>query len=79
MAHPHLSQALLGVNATTATTSVVATTTTAVSTGEILNQKAVSGFQQNNSSLIKSLLATKVNECMKFTTVIPDFQHVQVH
>lgn len=44
LAHPHLSQALLGSN-TTASTS-----------------KETTG--QSNTSLIKSLLATKVNECM---------------
>lgn len=47
LAHPHLSQALLGSSGTSnAGTS----------------KDAASG--QSNTSLIKSLLATKVNECM---------------
>lgn len=51
MAHPHLSQALLG-GGTIATTQ--ATTSKEV--------QSMPG--QTNTSLIKSLLATKVNECM---------------
>lgn len=48
MAHPHLSQALLGSG-------------TAPSTpGSSKDPQA----GQSNTSLIKSLLATKVNECM---------------
>lgn len=48
MAHPHLSQALLGSSSTpTAGTSKDSQTP-----------------GQSNTSLIKSLLATKVNECM---------------
>ncbi|KAK9720447.1 RFX DNA-binding domain [Popillia japonica] len=50
MAHPHLSQALLGSAATTAVTQAST------------SKDAVAG--QSNTSLIKSLLATKVNECM---------------
>lgn len=52
MAHPHLSQALLGASGTTTTTSATS------------GQKD-SG--QSSTSLIKSLLANKVNDCM--TTV----------
>ncbi|KAF5270062.1 hypothetical protein FQA39_LY08474 [Lamprigera yunnana] len=44
MAHPHLSQALLG------------------STGNTTSKESQTG--QSNTSLIKSLLATKVNDCM---------------
>lgn len=62
MAHPHLSQALLGTPSSTTVPSAgcskdsQATLTTPMAT-----------VQPTNTSLIKSLLATKVNECM--TTV----------
>jgi hypothetical protein len=51
MAHPHLSQALLGSSSAQATA------------GSSKDNQA----GQSNTSLIKSLLATKVNDCM--TTV----------
>lgn len=51
MAHPHLSQALLGNGSSTTTAGT--------------SKEAQAG--QSNTSLIKSLLATKVNNCM--TTV----------
>lgn len=51
MAHPHLSQALLG--------SGNSSTTQASTSKDIQNLVG-----QTNTSLIKSLLATKVNECM---------------
>ncbi|GJQ83093.1 hypothetical protein Trydic_g20104 [Trypoxylus dichotomus] len=50
MAHPHLSQALLGSAAPQASTQAGS------------SKETVTG--QSNTSLIKSLLATKVNECM---------------
>ncbi|KRT80635.1 hypothetical protein AMK59_6340 [Oryctes borbonicus] len=50
MAHPHLSQALLG-------SAAPQTATQASSSKETVTS-------QSNTSLIKSLLATKVNECM---------------
>lgn len=53
MAHPHLSQALLGSSTTSATTQ-------ASTSKEMLTTTP----GQTNTSLIKSLLATKVNECM---------------
>lgn len=69
MAHPHLSQALLGNGAVAGSSSkdavAAATVTAAVTT---TSQQVTSGIQgQSNTSLIKSLLATKVNNCM--TTV----------
>lgn len=60
MAHPHLSQALLGNGATAGTSSKEAAAATAP-------QQAAGTQGQSNTSLIKSLLATKVNNCM--TTV----------
>ncbi|XP_057671699.1 AT-rich interactive domain-containing protein 2 isoform X8 [Diorhabda carinulata] len=62
IAHPHLSQALLGLGntSTTASSGVInkdnLTTTSTSSTGAT--------GQTSNTSLIKSLLATKVNDCM---------------
>lgn len=72
MAHPHLSQALLGNGATAGTSSkeVVASTATVVvttTTPTAASQQAAGIQGQSNTSLIKSLLATKVNNCM--TTV----------
>lgn len=58
MAHPHLSQALLGTSSTNS--SSTATPTVVASSIKELNQSS-------STSLIKSLLATKVNDCM--TTV----------
>ncbi|KAJ8968964.1 hypothetical protein NQ317_018328 [Molorchus minor] len=55
MAHPHLSQALLGSTCTTSTTTVT------VSAGPSKEGQAGQG---SSTSLIKSLLATKVNDCM---------------
>nr|QYV43162.1 Brahma associated protein 170 kD [Colaphellus bowringi] len=56
MSHPHLSQALLG--GTTATT--ITTSTNAVATSVVANSKENQVGQTSNTSLIKSLLATKV-------------------
>ncbi|KAJ8922596.1 hypothetical protein NQ315_007626 [Exocentrus adspersus] len=55
MAHPHLSQALLGSTSTTSTSTV---------TSPGPSKESQSGQGSNSSSLIKSLLATKVNDCM---------------
>ncbi|XP_050518132.1 AT-rich interactive domain-containing protein 2 isoform X2 [Diabrotica virgifera virgifera] len=66
MAHPHLSQALLG--ATAASTSTATTTITVSSGGSSKENQTMStstaAGQTSNTSLIKSLLATKVNDCM---------------
>ncbi|XP_072399216.1 uncharacterized protein Bap170 isoform X6 [Diabrotica undecimpunctata] len=64
MAHPHLSQALLG--ATAASTSTATTTITVSSGGSSKDHQTMStaAGQTSNTSLIKSLLATKVNDCM---------------
>ncbi|XP_050518137.1 uncharacterized protein LOC114332463 isoform X6 [Diabrotica virgifera virgifera] len=62
MAHPHLSQALLG--ATAASTSTATTTITVSSGGSSKENQTMStstaAGQTSNTSLIKSLLATKV-------------------
>lgn len=60
MAHPHLSQALLGC--TSATTVPCTSTVTVGSSGG--TKEIQSSGQTSNTSLIKSLLATKVNDCM---------------
>ncbi|XP_034251223.1 AT-rich interactive domain-containing protein 2 isoform X2 [Thrips palmi] len=58
--HPHLSQALLGSEtSSTACTSVAASTS---ASSNNLSQPTSSGAQSSNTSLIKSLLATKVGE-----------------
>lgn len=57
MAHPHLSQALLGSGAIT-------TPQTAGTSKDVQNITPTTTPGQTNTSLIKSLLATKVNECM---------------
>lgn len=59
MAHPHLSQALLGTSSANSSSTV----TTSVAS---MPSKDISS-QSSSTSLIKSLLATKVNDCM--TTV----------
>lgn len=59
MAHPHLSQALLGTSSANSSSTV----TTSVAS---MPSKDLSS-QSSSTSLIKSLLATKVNDCM--TTV----------
>ncbi|XP_045481042.1 AT-rich interactive domain-containing protein 2 isoform X5 [Harmonia axyridis] len=61
LAHPHLSQALLG-NSSTSTTTF--TTTTLITNKDGSQQQIISNQQGANTSLIKSLLANKVNECM---------------
>ncbi|XP_044750022.1 AT-rich interactive domain-containing protein 2 isoform X5 [Coccinella septempunctata] len=61
LAHPHLSQALLG-NTSTSTTTF--TTTTLITNKDGSQQQIISNQQGANTSLIKSLLANKVNECM---------------
>ncbi|CAG9819624.1 unnamed protein product [Phaedon cochleariae] len=60
--HPHLSQALLGANAATAPATTNATPACQVS-GAGKDNHSGSG-QTSSTSLIKSLLATKVNDCM---------------
>lgn len=73
MAHPHLSQALLGngsgkeivvVASSSSSPATVAPSSSSTSTAA---PSGVSLQGQSNTSLIKSLLATKVNNCM--TTV----------
>lgn len=59
MAHPHLSQALLGTSSANSS-STLTTSVASMSTKDQLSQSS-------STSLIKSLLATKVNDCM--TTV----------
>nr|CAI5859948.1 unnamed protein product [Callosobruchus analis] len=73
--HPHLSQALLGSTSSTSTsTPSAATTTTTCSnaTQSTLTRTTTTATvttvgQASNTSLIKSLLATKVNDCMSTT------------
>lgn len=68
MAHPHLSQALLGNGAAVSTSSKEAMVAASSSTTVSTTAASTGGIQgQSNTSLIKSLLATKVNNCM--TTV----------
>lgn len=72
IAHPHLSQALLGLGNTSTTNTSLTTMTSSSVVGVINkeNQTAASSSSstgatgQTNTSLIKSLLATKVNDCM---------------
>ncbi|KAL3266501.1 hypothetical protein HHI36_010671 [Cryptolaemus montrouzieri] len=59
LAHPHLSQALLGN--TSSSTTTFTTTTLNKDSGQ---QQTIASQQGSNTSLIKSLLANKVNECM---------------
>lgn len=59
MAHPHLSQALLGTSSANSSSTV----TTSVASVPTKDHSS----QSSSTSLIKSLLATKVNDCM--TTV----------
>ncbi|XP_045481039.1 AT-rich interactive domain-containing protein 2 isoform X2 [Harmonia axyridis] len=59
LAHPHLSQALLG-NSSTSTTTF--TTTTLITNKDGSQQQIISNQQGANTSLIKSLLANKVAE-----------------
>ncbi|XP_044750018.1 AT-rich interactive domain-containing protein 2 isoform X2 [Coccinella septempunctata] len=59
LAHPHLSQALLG-NTSTSTTTF--TTTTLITNKDGSQQQIISNQQGANTSLIKSLLANKVAE-----------------
>lgn len=69
MAHPHLSQALLGSGTTTSSTTQAGTSKDIILT---------TAPGQTNTSLIKSLLATKVNECMTPVSMrtAPDCQNV---
>ncbi|XP_050307995.1 AT-rich interactive domain-containing protein 2 isoform X5 [Anthonomus grandis grandis] len=77
ISHPHLSHALLG---STASTSGTTTTTTAVLAKN--ETGTTQGGQNNSSSLIKSLLANKVNDAcvppvsMKAATTTTDCQNV---
>lgn len=57
MAHPHLSQALLG------TPSASTSNSNKDSNSTLITQQS----GQSSTSLIKSLLATKVNDCMTTT------------
>ncbi|KAK9875639.1 hypothetical protein WA026_009438 [Henosepilachna vigintioctopunctata] len=59
LAHPHLSQALLGN-----ISSNINTSTAASPMKEASQQQTTASQQGSNTSLIKSLLANKVNECM---------------
>ncbi|GLV39949.1 bicoid stability factor [Carabus blaptoides fortunei] len=68
LAHPHLSQALLGSSASNTGTAKEATAAGTTVTASVAG--ASTGTPgQSNTSLIKSLLATKVNECMSPHTV----------
>lgn len=74
MAHPHLSQALLGNGATAGTSGKEQSATASSAAAAVVTTVAAAAAQQaagtqgqSNTSLIKSLLATKVNNCM--TTV----------
>lgn len=60
VAHPHLSQALLGTSSANSSSTLTTTVASMASKDNQLNQSS-------STSLIKSLLATKVNDCM--TTV----------
>lgn len=60
MAHPHLSQALLGSSSASSSSTSATIVTASSNKDNQLNQSS-------STSLIKSLLATKVNDCM--TTV----------
>nr|XP_023020407.1 AT-rich interactive domain-containing protein 2 isoform X5 [Leptinotarsa decemlineata] len=62
MAHPHLSQALLGCSSSNMTTT--STTIVATSAGVNASKESQVGQTASSTSLIKSLLATKVNDCM---------------
>ncbi|CAH0561486.1 unnamed protein product [Brassicogethes aeneus] len=65
MAHPHLSQALLGTSSATSTTTLTTPTTTLTTPSVASVQQQVAPKEgQSSTSLIKSLLANKVNDCM---------------
>lgn len=85
MAHPHLSHALLGSStSTSATTSVATTSVSSMATPIKMEVKQepqiVQTGQSNSSSLIKSLLATKVNDAclptVSMKTATTDCQNV---
>ncbi|XP_066154556.1 AT-rich interactive domain-containing protein 2 isoform X2 [Euwallacea fornicatus] len=61
MAHPHLSHALLGSGSSSSTTSVTPLAAAPLKL-ETQDYQLVQTGQSNSSSLIKSLLATKVND-----------------
>nr|CAH7715865.1 unnamed protein product [Callosobruchus chinensis] len=70
--HPHLSQALLGSTSASssvpsATTSTCANATQTTLTRTTTTTTVTTVGQASNTSLIKSLLATKVNDCMSST------------
>ncbi|XP_056631020.1 AT-rich interactive domain-containing protein 2 isoform X7 [Diorhabda sublineata] len=62
IAHPHLSQALLGLGNTSTTSSSGVINKDNLTTASTSSTGATG--QTSNTSLIKSLLATKVNDCM---------------
>ncbi|ENN71330.1 hypothetical protein YQE_11990, partial [Dendroctonus ponderosae] len=65
MAHPHLSHALLGstTSSSSSTMSSMATSVTTTTKAELKQDpQVIHAGQSNSSSLIKSLLATKVND-----------------
>ncbi|VEN41269.1 unnamed protein product [Callosobruchus maculatus] len=67
--HPHLSQALLGSTSSTtsATTTSTQPTLTRTTSATVTTVGQPQQQQASNTSLIKSLLATKVNDCMSTT------------
>lgn len=83
MAHPHLSHALLGSSSSSTTTSTIATMSSGAGTQvkvEIKQEAQQYVHAGNSSSLIKSLLATKVNDAclptVSMKTAATDCQNV---